>query len=67
MLICNYATALSSLQNLHAMLSFYICAIIKINLIKVFKIYPNITFTIIYSNKMHDQIKIQTRIFSVMH
>ena len=44
---------------LHAMLSFYICAIIKINLIKVFKIYPNITFTIIYSNKMHTIIMIK--------
>ena len=43
----------------HAMLSFYICAIIKINLIKVFKIYPNITFIIIYSNKMHTIIMIK--------
>ena len=39
---------------LHAMLSFYICAII---LIKV--LYPNTTFIIIYSNKMHTIIMIK--------
>ena len=33
--------------------AFYTCAIILIVLIIVFIVYPNITFTITYSNKMH--------------